>query len=220
MLIQQFHENAGTGMDTRDRIAATALELFNGKGAHSVTTNHIARAMDISPGNLYYHFRNKEEIIRKIFEDIVADFDTFWSDGDSGGAGPVEFLKKLEGMCDLYFKYRFFYLEIASLLAQDVELKKRYQRNQKNRFAQQKEFYAALESGGYLRKNRGDAEIESVMTAAWIVSDQWLTHLYISGRPVLPETIRECVPVLVALICPFLTPKAFREIEGSRSDRG
>lgn len=207
-------------MDTRDRIAATALELFNGRGAHSVTTNHIARALHISPGNLYYHFRNKEEIILKIFDDIMADFDVVWSTGDSSGSGPAGFLRKLEGMCDLYFKYRFFYLEIASLLAQDGELKKRYQKNQKNRFAQQKEFYAALESGGYFRKNRGDADIESVMTAAWIVSDQWLTHLYISGRPVLPETIRECVPVLVALISPYLTPKAFREMGIHHADGG
>ena len=202
-------------MDTRSRIAEAALGLFNEKGAHSVTTNHIARAMDISPGNLYYHFRNKEEIIRKIFENIMADFDLIWKEGRDAGAGPAEFLKKLEGMCELYFKYRFFYLEIASLLAQDGELRKRYQKNQKNRFAQQKEFYSALEAGGYFRKTRGDAEIESVMTAAWIVSDQWLTHLYISGRPVLPETIRECIPVLVALIAPYLTPKAFREMEGS-----
>ena len=205
-------------MDTRDRIATTALELFNGRGAHSVTTNHIARAMHISPGNLYYHFRNKEEIIRKIFDDIVADFDVFWK--GNGEAGPSGFVIKLQGMCDLYFKYRFFYLEIASLLAQDGELKKRYQKNQKNRFVQQKDFYAALEAGGYLRKARGDAEIEYVMTAAWIVSDQWLTHLYISGRPVLPETIRECVPVLVALISPYLTPKAFREIGDHLAEGG
>ena len=65
-------------MKTRDRIVETSRELFNEEGASRVTTNHIAAAMTISPGNLYYHFRDKEEIIREIFARVVADFDTLY----------------------------------------------------------------------------------------------------------------------------------------------
>jgi len=44
----------------RDLILTMALKLFNEQGSHKVTTNHIAKAMGINPGNLYYHFKNKE----------------------------------------------------------------------------------------------------------------------------------------------------------------
>lgn len=54
-------------MKTRDKIVYAALELFNEHGERSITTNHIAEYIEISPGNLYYHFRNKQEIVRDIF---------------------------------------------------------------------------------------------------------------------------------------------------------
>ena len=50
-------------VSTKEAIVITAIELFNEKGTAAVSTNRIAEAMGISPGNLYYHFRNKEEII-------------------------------------------------------------------------------------------------------------------------------------------------------------
>ena len=47
-------------MKTRDKIVIAALEQFNEFGERNVTTNHIAAFLEITPGNLYYHFRNKQ----------------------------------------------------------------------------------------------------------------------------------------------------------------
>ena len=52
--------------DTKSVILDTAVRLFNQHGSQSVSTNRIAAEMSISVGNLYYHFNNKEDIIRSL----------------------------------------------------------------------------------------------------------------------------------------------------------
>ncbi|KPY48701.1 Transcriptional reguator, TetR family [Pseudomonas syringae pv. rhaphiolepidis] len=72
-----------TRTKTRERIVQTSLELFNQQGERSVTTNHIAAHMEISPGNLYYHFANKQVIIAELFteyETLVGSFLTLPAD--------------------------------------------------------------------------------------------------------------------------------------------
>ena len=61
-------------MKTKDRILQYSLQLFNEEGEQNVTPVDIANVLEISPGNLYYHFKGKDPIIHQLFLDFEEEF--------------------------------------------------------------------------------------------------------------------------------------------------
>ena len=61
-------------MSNRQRIIDATVELMNRNGS-SVGTTQLTEHLSISPGNLYYHFRNREEILAEVLVRLQADLD-------------------------------------------------------------------------------------------------------------------------------------------------
>lgn len=59
---------------TRDKILETALLLFSNEGYYKVTTNEIAKVCNISIGTLYFHFKNKDQILLEILDSYHNSF--------------------------------------------------------------------------------------------------------------------------------------------------
>ncbi|WP_413576055.1 TetR/AcrR family transcriptional regulator [Bdellovibrio sp. HCB290] len=106
-------------MKTKERILVTSIELFNRSGVVAVTTNHIAKAMDISPGNLYFHYDNKEEILVELFTRMCKETYDVWRPRRVKKVTPQDFIND---NFDLYWRYRFFHREMYALRRKDLEL--------------------------------------------------------------------------------------------------
>lgn len=113
-------------MKTKDKIILTALTLFNECGERNVTTNHIAAHLGISPGNLYYHFRNKEDIIHSIFDQYVEYLSESFQPFPEGEVTLEVMMKYLDSMFETIWRFRFFYYSLPILLARDPELHRKY----------------------------------------------------------------------------------------------
>ena len=111
-------------MKTKDKIVLTSIELFNRSGVVAVTTNHIAKEMNISPGNLYFHFENKEEIIRHIFKMMCRETYALWR--MPKGQKMIHPLELIEKNFELFWKYRFFHREMYYLRRKDSVLAKQW----------------------------------------------------------------------------------------------
>lgn len=103
------------------RIINAALTLFNEHGERNISTNHIANHLGISPGNLYYHFSNKDEIIIQLFKrysEAIFGYLTQTKLPDNI-AKIVEYMK---GIYDIMWEYRFFFSDVNALLVRSNEL--------------------------------------------------------------------------------------------------
>ena len=111
---------------TRERILETSLALFNRFGEPNITTADIADEMNISPGNLYYHFRNKDEIIGDLYAAFEARVKPLL-DVPTGRSINVEDLwlllhLLLEAMQD----YRFLYRDLDELVSRNHRIGTRF----------------------------------------------------------------------------------------------
>ncbi|UCH58441.1 MAG: TetR family transcriptional regulator, partial [Anaerolineales bacterium] len=121
-------------MTTREKILDTALALFNKEGTSGISTNHIAEAAGISPGNLYYHFRNKGEIIRELFERLSAANDVAFALPTDTLPTLSDLQRMVKANYKILWQFRFAHRELVALLQADAELRTRFLATRKRGF--------------------------------------------------------------------------------------
>ena len=191
-------------MSTRDKILDTALTLFNKEGTSSVSTNHIAEAAGISPGNLYYHFHNKEEIIRELFERLFAATDA----GFALPAGKMPTLDDLQQYVRINYKilwnYRFVYRELAALLRNDPELKSNFAAYRKRSFEGFDQLFDAFVSSGVLSAVNDSEVRTNLAETIWLITEFWPNSLEIGGKPVNETQMERGVGLMMQVLEPFI----------------
>ena len=114
--------------DTRKRILDCSLEMFNTQGEPNVTTNHIADELEISPGNLYYHFRNKDDIIEQLFARYETRMDDALAPPDGRLPGLEDIWLQLHLVFECIWDYRFLYRDLVDILSRNRRLRIRFSR--------------------------------------------------------------------------------------------
>ena len=191
-------------MSNRERVLEAALTLFNEQGTGAVSTNHIAEAAGISPGNLYYHYRNKEEIIRALFEQLFAAWDEAFQLPTDQVPSMTDFDTMIAANYQLIWEYRFAYREQAALLRNDPELHDRYLAVRQRGYEGFAALIEAFAAAGVLSQPTDSQELEIVTELCWIVSEQWPVNLEMSGRPFDKDGIMQGAALMRWILNPLL----------------
>lgn len=162
---------------TRERILDLSLRLFNDIGEPNVTTSGISDEMNISPGNLYYHFRNKDDITNAIFEDFEKEMDVLLSAPNKRNIHFEDAWLFLHLLFELIWKYRFVYRDINDLLSRNRKLEVHFKAIVERKQQAAKILCSALAKTGDLQAS--DRELEALATNMVVVATHWLSFEYI-----------------------------------------
>ncbi|MDO6441451.1 MULTISPECIES: TetR/AcrR family transcriptional regulator [unclassified Marinobacter] len=201
-------------MKTRDKILLSSLELFNEQGERNVTTNHIAAYLAISPGNLYYHFRNKSDIIYEIFQEYEKLVDFYLDIPEDRLLTLDDMTFYLESVFDGLWSYRFFHRDLEYLLDRDPRLRSDYREFTNRCLAAISRIFEKLADAGIVEP-QPEGLRAAMSLNVWLVITNWMAflktaHAAKASACLTIHELKQGIYQVLTLELPYLTP-AYRE---------
>jgi AcrR family transcriptional regulator len=194
---------------TAERILEVTLVLFNRFGEPNVSTTLISAELNISPGNLYYHYPAKDELINALFDRFERPLNELLGAGDD--VRDVEdawfFMHTL---FELIWQYRFLYRDLNDLLSKNRRLETHFQSILKNKTRSIRALLDGMRRGGVLHID--SREIEATATSMVVVLTYWLSFEYVRDpRNALEEQNAQAALMrgaqhVLNLLAPYLEP--------------
>ena len=195
-------------INTKTKIKNSAVHLFNTQETLSVTTNHIAKEAGISPGNLYYHYKNKEEILTDLYLDLSKRFEEINSfENILLSSNPIKVLDDtFELMGEIFYEYRFLLRDSMVLIALYPSFKENFVKNQEKRIKQIESLLQFLLKENIIQYEE-NINLERRAKMHWFITAYWQSFASSTGN-VSRESIKEAKEIFFEfMIYPFLTQK-------------
>ncbi|CAM3493364.1 TetR/AcrR family transcriptional regulator [Paracidovorax anthurii] len=161
---------------TAERILETTLELFNRFGEPNVSTTAISAELRISPGNFYYHYAAKDELVVALYARYEAELSELL--GAADGVRDVEdawFL--LHSLFERIWQYRFLYRDLNDLLSRNRHLETHFQGLLARKERAVRAMLSGMERSGALRI--GARDLDTVADSTMVVVTYWLSFEYV-----------------------------------------
>ncbi len=161
---------------TAERILEVTLELFNRFGEPNVSTTLISAELSISPGNLYYHYPAKDELINSLFDRFERSLNELLNASD--GVRDVEdawFF--MHSLFELIWQYRFLYRDLNDLLSKNRRLETHVQTMLKNKTRAIRAMLDSMSRAGSVSIDT--REVEPTATSMVVVLTYWLSFEYV-----------------------------------------
>ncbi|HUQ28197.1 MAG TPA: TetR/AcrR family transcriptional regulator [Usitatibacter sp.] len=196
---------------TRARILDESLKLFNERGEAAVSTGDIAGALGISPGNLYYHFRNKDQIVAELFGRLESRLDIEPPASVDVAQSIEDLWLYLHLMLEAIWDFRFFYRNLHGVARRDRRLRERFNAIAARKLAAIERLCAALAGLGALRAS--GEEMHALARNVLLVATYWLDFQALrSGRDEDVDLGQGAFQVM-SLVSPYLVGDARRHLE-------
>ncbi len=194
---------------TAERILEVTLDLFNRFGEPNVSTTLISAELGISPGNLYYHYPAKDELINALFN----RYDKALSEllGAVGNVRNVEDAWLFFHMLfELIWQHRFLYRDLNDLLSKNRKLETHFQHVLEQKTQAMVGMLGGLQASGALTMQVREAV--PTANAMVVLLSYWLSYEYVRDprNALEPDRAGEALMRgafhVLGLLLPYLEP--------------
>jgi AcrR family transcriptional regulator len=161
---------------TAERILETTLELFNRFGEPNVSTTLISAELGISPGNLYYHYPAKDELINALFERYERALNELLNASD-GVRNVEDAWFFMHSLFETIWAHRFLYRDLNDLLSKNRLLETRFQGVLNNKTRAIRTLLASMSRSGAVDLDA--REVEPTAHCMVVVLTYWLSFEYV-----------------------------------------
>lgn len=194
-------------MTTKEKILKVSVHLFNEKGISNITVRDVAGEMNISHGNLCYHYPTINHIIQALYNEysqkvnamldaLQPDENVFQTHTDA-----------IKTIFTLSYKYRFLYLHIVEIMKRLPSIQKKHYKLVESRKQQIRYFFDVLRKQGLYRDDLPDEQYELFILHCFLYGDFWISNSEILYRGPASKKIDFYVHGYLGLFRPYLTEK-------------
>ena len=163
--------------------------------------------MEISQGNLNYHFKKRDEIIENLYYSLVENIDNEllkFKDEDI----TLDLLINLStSIMSAFYDYRFFSLDFVQIMRNNKTIKSHYIKLSKTREKQFLDLFNVLVDKEILRKEVLDNEYVNLYKRFRILADFWISSSQVTNKIISKKVIKEYSEIINQAIYPYLTEK-------------
>ncbi|MFN1216530.1 TetR/AcrR family transcriptional regulator [Chryseobacterium kwangjuense] len=193
-------------MKTKERILSKALELFNEKGYNNITTRHIAADLDISAGNLHYHFKHSEDIIKILFSELILKMDVLLNDLQKIENKTLEDLYHFTfSTYEVFYSFRFIFMNFFDILKKIPSIESQYESINISRKGEFQAIFKGFQKNNIFRDDVPDFILKSLTTQIFIIADNWIIHNSLAFKMDKDEAVKHYALIQMNLFYPLLT---------------
>ncbi|OZG73399.1 TetR family transcriptional regulator [Hahella sp. CCB-MM4] len=189
-------------MKTKERIVHVSLELFNRYGEPNVTTLQIADELDISPGNLYYHYKNKTEILTELFSRYESQIMDLLDVPDIEISLEDHWLF-LHLIFECIAQYQFLYKDLVNILQRYEKIRGKFKKILQKKIEASNRICSSLRQQGILSAT--DEELDSLCQNIVLTTTYWSSFDIIrNGTGEHEIDLARGIYQVMSLVAPFL----------------